>query len=150
MNSKFSIEENWHDGDPLDEEIASYIVRDSNERQILVVEAHVTFDEGLDSLVVNRISIPVDPDVNGLDVPTKRMADILAALAKEDIIKPGEAVHLDMPGEYNLRLEEPYKITFCYYQRGYDTEIDRWLTGYLERNGSIAKVLEVLESNGES
>lgn len=83
MNSKFSIEENWHDGDPLDEEIASYIVRDSNKRQILVVEAHVTFDEELDSLVVNRISIPVDPDVNGLDVPTKRMADILAALAKE-------------------------------------------------------------------
>ena len=146
MNFKFELEENYRSGDPLEDEIASYVVKDDNGQSVLVVESHIALDEEIDGLVIHKVSIPVDPDEPQIDVPATQLARILATLAGEGSLDPGEPGHLDSPGEYTLRLEEPYKITSCYYQKKYEAETNNWLQEFLVKEGTIARILEIVDA----
>ena len=143
---EFQLEHYRREGYPIEEEVAFYIVLDEDVRRLFVVEAHITLDEELDGLVVHRISIPIEPDVSDLNVPVKQMAKILISLAKENRIEPGKVVHQNLPKEYNIRLEEPYKISSCYYQWGYETEVNQWLLRYLKTDGTIARIITMIDS----
>ena len=149
MNFMFELEENYRSGDPLEDEIASYVVKDDDGQSVLVVESHIALDEEIDGLVIHKVSIPVDPDEPQIDVPATQLARILTRLANDGRIDPGESVHLDMPGEFTLRLEKPYKITSCYYQKKYEEETDNWLREFLANEGTIARILEMVDSEEE-
>ena len=145
-NREFQLEHYRREGHPPEDEVAFYIVLDEDVRQLFVVKAHITLDEDIDGLVVHRISIPIEPDVSYLKVPAKQMAKILISLAKENRIEPGKVDHQNLPKEYNIRLEEPYKISSCYYQWGYEAEINQWLLEYLETDGTIARIIAMIDS----
>ena len=149
INFNFKLEENYRCGDPLEDEIASFVVKDDDGQSVLVVESHIALDEEIDGLVIHKVSIPVDPDEPQIDVPATQLARILDTLAGEGSLDPGEPVHLDSPGEYTLRLEEPYKITSCYYQMKYEEETDNWLREFLANEGTIARILEMVDSEEE-
>ena len=149
QNTVFHIEEYHRGEDPLDLEIVTYAIKDQGNQTLFVVESHITLDEKLDGLVINKVAIPVDPDEPQADVPATQLASILATLADEGLLEPGEPVHLDMPGEYVLRLDEPYKIGECYYQKGYEAETTNWLREFLIRDVTIARILAMLDSEEE-
>ena len=144
----FQIEENWRTEDPYDQTVY-YTVKNDGGKSLLLVESHIELDEKINGFVINKVSIPVDPDEPELEVPATRMAQILATLADEGLLKPGKPVHLDNPGEYILTLEEPYKITSCYYQTGFDKEVDEWLQEFLVNEGTIARIFAIVDSEEE-
>ena len=144
----FQIEENWRTEDPYDQTVY-YTVKNDRGKSLLLVESHIELDEKINGFVINKVSIPVDPDEPELDVPATRMAQILATLADEGLLKPGKPVHLDIPGEYILTLEEPYKITSCYYQTGFDKEVEEWLQEFLVNEGTIARIFAIVDSEEE-
>ena len=144
----FQIEENWRTEDPYDQTVY-YTVKNDRGKSLLLVESHIELDEKINGFVINKVSIPVDPDEPDLDVPATRMAQILATLADEGLLKPGKPVHLDIPGEYILTLEEPYKITSCYYQTGFDKEVEEWLQEFLVNEGTIARIFAIVDSEEE-
>ena len=149
QNTVFHIEEYHRGEDPLDLEIVTYAIKDQGDQTLLVVESHITLDESLDGLVINKVVIPVDPDEPQTDIPATQLAEILATLANEGLLEAGDPVHLDMPGEYILRLDETYKIKECYYQKGYEAETTNWLLEFLVREGTIARILAMLDSEEE-
>ena len=149
MDFKFSIEDNFRSGDPIDEEIASYVVKDDDDQFVLIVESRITLDEQIDGLVINRVAIIVDPDEPTMDLPATQLGRILARLANDGHIEPGDPVHLDSPGEYFLTLDEPYSIKGCYYQKGYEAEITNWLREFLIRDVTIARILAIIDTEEE-
>ena len=149
INFKFELEENYRSGDPLEDEIASYVAKDDDGKSVLVVESRITLDEQIDGLVIDRVAIIVDPDEPTMDVPATQLARILTRLANDGHIEPGEPVHLDSPGEYFLTLDEPYKIKECYYQKGFETETTNWLREFLIRDVTIARILAIIDTEEE-
>ena len=149
MDFNFSIKENYRSGDPIDEEISSYIVKDDGNKSVFIVESCIILDEQVDALVINKVSIIVDPAEPTMDVPATQLARILARLADDGHIVPGEPVHLDSPGEYFLTLDEPYKIKECYYQKGYEAEINNWLREFLIRDETITRILTIIDTEEE-
>ena len=148
-NDDFSLEEYYRGEDPLDLEIVTYAIKDQGDQTLFVVESHITLDENLDGLVINKVVIPVDPDEPQTDIPATQLAGILATLANEGLLEPGDPVHLDMPGEYTLRLDEPYKIKECYYQKGYEAETTNWLREFLIEDDTVARIVEMVDSEEE-
>ncbi|MCH7618746.1 MAG: hypothetical protein IH880_03120 [Candidatus Marinimicrobia bacterium] len=143
----FTIEEFWRDGDPVvEEEIATYVVKNEQKESIVVVDTRISYDSEIDALVINQLSILVDPNDILLTVATERMANILANLADEGIITPSEPVHAGIPGEYFLNLRNPHKLSNAYYQKGYYEEIDEWTENFLQSDGTIARIIAMIES----
>ena len=149
QDTLFQVEEYHRGEDPLDLEIVTYAIKDQGDQTLFVVESHITLDENLDGLVINKVVIPVDPDEPQTDIPATLLARILATLADEGLLEAGDPVHLDMPGEYILTLEEPYKIKECYYQKGYEAETTNWLREFLIRDVTIVRILAMLDSEEE-
>ena len=151
MNSanKFTIEEYHRGDDPLVLEVVTYKINDQQNRVLFSVESHITLDEKLDGLVINKVAIPVDPNEPQADVPAKQLAVILAKLANEGLLEPGDPVYLDSPGEYVLRLDKPYHIVNCYYQAKYEEETNNWLQNFLIEDGAIARIIEMIDSEEE-
>ena len=149
QNAVFHLEEYWRGEDPLDLEIVTYAIKDQGDQTLFVAESHITLDEKLDALVINKVSIPVDPDEPQTDIPATQLAGILATLADEGLLEPGKPVHLDNPGEYLLRMNEPYRIVNCYYQKKYEQETNEWLQKFLIDDGTIARIIEMIDLEEE-
>ena len=58
QNAEFYLEEYWRGEDPLDLEIVTYTIKDQLDQALFSVESHITLDERLDGLVVNKVSNP--------------------------------------------------------------------------------------------
>lgn len=146
QNTLFRLEEDWRTEEPFDQTVY-YTVINGDGKSLLIVESHLELDEKINGIVINKVSIPVDPDEAELEVPATHMAQILSTLADEGHIKPGKPVHLESPGEYILTLEEPYKITSCYYQTGFEHETSEWLQKFLIEEGTIARILAIIDED---
>ena len=149
QNTVFHIEEYHRGEDPLDLEIVTYAIKDQGDQTLLVVESHITLDESLDGLVINKVAIPVDPDEPLAVIPATQLAGIMSTLADEGLLEPGDPVHLDSPGEYRFRLDEPYRIVNCYYQKKYEQETNEWLQKFLIEDGTIARIIEMIDLEEE-
>ena len=147
--NNFTIEEYHRGDDPLVLEVVTYKINDRQNRVLITIESYITLDEKLDSLIINKVAIPVDPDEPVTDIPATLLAGILTTLADEGLLEPGKPVHLDNPGEYLLPMNEPYRIVNCYYQKKYEQETNEWLQKFLVKDGTIARSLEMIDSDEE-
>ena len=147
--NKFTIEEYHRGDDPLVLEVVTYKITDQQNRVLFSVESHITLDEKLDGLIINKIAIPVDPNEPQADVPARQLAVILVKVANEGLLEPGDPVYLDNPGEYLLRMNEPYRIVNCYYQKKYEQETNEWLQKFLIDDGTIARIIEMIDLEEE-
>ena len=149
MNFKFELEENYRSGDPIDEEIASFIVKDDDGKSVLVVESLITLNEQIDSLVINKVAIIVDTDEPTMEIPAKQLAEFLSRLAEYEWVIPGPPVYLDEPEEYLIPMDKPHRIESCYYQKNFEIETFEWLREFLVNGGTIAKILAMIDSEEE-
>ena len=150
INNNITIEEFWRDGDPVvEEEIATYVVKNDQKESIVVVDTRISYNSEIDALVINHLSILVDPNDILLIIAAERLASILAGLADEGIITPGKPVHVGIPGEYILNLRNPHKLSNAYYQKRYYEEIDEWIENFLQSDDTIARILATLDSEEE-
>ncbi|MCH7820184.1 MAG: hypothetical protein IIB40_11625 [Candidatus Marinimicrobia bacterium] len=95
--NNFTIEEYHRGDDPLVLEVVTYKINDRQNRVLITIESYITLDEKLDSLIINKVAIPVDPDEPVTDIPATLLAGILTTLADEGLLEPGKPVHLDNP-----------------------------------------------------
>ncbi|MCH7820185.1 MAG: hypothetical protein IIB40_11630 [Candidatus Marinimicrobia bacterium] len=46
-------------------------------------------------------------------------------------------------------MNEPYRIVNCYYQKKYEQETNEWLQEFLVKDGTIARIIEMIDSEEE-
>lgn len=144
----FNIEECYREGDPRDEQYVTYIVKYNDEASLLLVELRIIYDVGMDDIMIREVFIPVHSSGPKVLSPYN-MIGILKSFTDEGLFEHIPAERQDESNNFFFRLIEPYKIDACFYQKKYYKEIERWLQKFLIEDGTIARIIEMIDLEEE-
>jgi len=143
----FNIEECYSEGDPRDEQYVTYIVKYNDEASLLLLELRITPSMTTDDLMIREVYIPGSTSEPKVFLPTEYMIEILKSLTDEGLFEHIPAKQQDDSDYFYFVLNEPYKIDACFYQEKYYKEIDQWLRNFLVEDGTIARIIEMVDSD---
>ena len=145
----YDIEFLYESGEVGYDEIVTYVVNGHNIQALFCVRVDIGEASGIDGIAVRKVSIPISPDEEELSIPPEKLNEVLVALEDEGKVKSSEGRFANIPFNYLLSFDEPQRISTAYYQKGYYDEITEKLREFLAKDGTIARIVAIVDSEEE-
>ena len=146
--NKYNIKYLHDNGEAGFDEVVTLVVSD-NIQSMFCVQVDIGEASGIDGIAIRKISIPVSPDGEELSILPEKLNEILVSLEDEGKVKSSEEGFANIPYNYFLTLDEPHRISTAYYQEGYYDEITEWLREFLAEDGTVARIVAIIDSGGD-
>lgn len=148
--TNYNIEFLYESGEAGFDEIVTYVVNGHNIQALFCVQVDIGETRGIDGIAVRKISIPISPDGEELSILPEKLNEVLVTLENEGKVKSSEGGFANIPYNYFLTVDEPQRISSAYYQKGYYDEITEILREFLVEDGTIARIVAMVDSEEEN
>ena len=147
--TNYSIEYLYDNGEAGFEEMVTYVVNGHNIQAMFCIQVDIGEASGIDGIAVRKVSIPTSPDEEELSIPPEILNEVLVTLEDEGKVNSSEEGFANIPYNYFLPLDEPHRISTAYYQEGYYDEITESLREFLAEDGTVARIVAIVDSEGD-